>query len=153
MSVPQPRGVAARRGVNRVRLHPPPPAAGRYVNVSASSGAAVCIMLFELPRFGREFELLSSGALQSRDHQGHVLSGCQQLVNVWSDGPCTHTLPDLTRYLILDKSSPTGDLESQVVIMPVGHVVRRSGSVDIGHAHASGADLKVRAGVRWGLRL
>lgn len=42
--------------------------------------APAAVLLFELPRLGLEFELLSSGTVVSKAHSGYSLSRCQLLV-------------------------------------------------------------------------
>lgn len=54
----------------------------------SSKIAAVPELLFELPRFGLEFEL-REGRLLSKDHRGYCLSMCQQLVTKKSPGAAT----------------------------------------------------------------
>ncbi|KAL4434355.1 hypothetical protein ABPG75_000796 [Micractinium tetrahymenae] len=104
-------------------------------------------MLFELPRFGLEFELLPSGELRSLDYAGHRLAACQQL---WepaaaaghdggSSGAASYTLPDFQQYLVLEPAAP---LQRRLVIVPVGRAVRLEVAVEIEHSSASDADIK-----------
>ena len=102
-------------------------------------------MLFALPRFGLEFELLPSGQLRSLDYRGFALGSCQQLVNMWGDGAIAYTLPDFDQFLVLDKYDASGRLESQRVVVPHGRVERGRGHVAIQHASGCGATIQVRA--------
>lgn len=58
-------------------------AAGSSVTSSSDSSTNMgsgMLLLFELPRYGLEFELLADGRMLSKDHSGYCLSRCQQLV-------------------------------------------------------------------------
>lgn len=93
-----------------------------------ASSAGARQMLFELPRFGLEFEL-AGGQLRSLDHAGFVLAPCQQLwqpgaheegcagssgkdgssCSCGSSSSPSYTLPDFWQYLILQ---PAEDVQS-----------------------------------------
>ena len=150
---------------------------GSSAGCSAGAAADSCRpaqrrMLFELPRFSLEFELLVSGEqqageapddkqppsteLRSLDYAGYCLAACQQL---WEPGApvgdagsasaASNTLPDLTQYLVLEPAaaqqgcSAAAAPQRRLVIMPVGRAERWEGAVKIKHSDSCDADVKV----------
>lgn len=115
-------------------------------------------MLFELPRFGLEFEL-RGGELLSLDYAGYRLRACQQLVvpgaaatGGGSGGAVPrYTLPDFFQYLVLEQaagsssgsSSAAGQRGWQKVLVPEGRVERRQADVCVQHATSSNAGVQV----------
>lgn len=120
-------------------------------------------MLFELPRFGLEFEQ-REGQILSLDYSGYSLAQSQQLVSKTEDssdaGSVAYTLPNFQQYLVLQQlrrgEVVVGSGRAEVlVLVPVG-VVKCSGKgaddaacpaeqpVQVVVSHASGASVKVR---------
>lgn len=131
------------------------------------------LMLFELPRFRLEFELLVWGGeaqaeeprpgsdqpqtteLRSRDYAGYCLAPCQQLWEPAAAGgeggsfrAASYTLSDLGQYLVLHPAPQRGSRtaaapQRRLVIVPVGRAVRLEATVEIEHSSDSDADVKV----------
>lgn len=96
---------------------------------TTGSTCSTSVMLFELPRFGLEFELHSNGVLAPRDFKGYRLHKCQQLVSQAADGSAHYTLPDFVQYLVLQHSPelssdvvPGSGRSDVLVLVPAGQV-------------------------------
>jgi hypothetical protein len=111
-------------------------------------------MLFELPRFGLEFEL-RAGLLWSLDYSGYHLHPRQQLLSeqgCLSPGACSiktvYTLPNFRQYLVLQRAQQqsvmAGQRGGKRVIVPVGQVLRKMPEVAVVHGHCSSDHLEVR---------
>ncbi|KAL4428607.1 hypothetical protein ABPG77_008919, partial [Micractinium sp. CCAP 211/92] len=130
------------------------------------------LMLFELPRFRLEFELLVGAGeaqakeplpgdeqpqnteLRSLDYAGYCLAPCQQLWEPAAAGgkdggfrAASYTLPDLEQYLVLHPALQQGSgtvaaPQRRLVIVPVGRAVRLEAAVEIEHSSDSDADVK-----------
>ncbi|KAG2501267.1 hypothetical protein HYH03_001073 [Edaphochlamys debaryana] len=112
-----------------------------------------CLLLFELPRYGLEFELRSGGELASRDYPGYRLRRRQLLVDTGSDDGgygsdgVSYTLPGFQQYLVLEHSPAVrqllmGQRADELVLIPAGPVVRNGGKVAVVTSSGSGARLK-----------
>jgi hypothetical protein len=118
-----------------------------YVSSVNSSHGAACQqgdppdMLFELPRFGLEFEL-RAGSIWSKDYSGYCLHPCQQLLE---------HLPDFRQYLVLRQQQQGGGTVAQKggqrVLVPVGLVQRKREEVAVVHGSSCRDELKVRVKV------
>jgi hypothetical protein len=130
-----------------------------YVDAASSTGG-VCLtqgsprdMLFELPRFGLEFEL-RAGLVWSLDYSGYTLHPCQQLLAEQCrslgarSNSTAYTLPDFRQYLVMQRAQQQGVMAGQRggkrVIVPVGQVQRRLLEVAVVHGHSSSDHLEVR---------
>jgi len=109
------------------------------------------VMMFELPRYGLEFELVG-GSLVSLDYRGYRLASQQQLVSPVVSG---YTLPDFQQYLILETHDLLGATAvhraGTRVLIPAGSITAHTQVSGKGRAGvfvqvppASGAELKVR---------
>ncbi|KAG2492072.1 hypothetical protein HYH03_009568 [Edaphochlamys debaryana] len=110
-------------------------------------------LLFELPRYGLEFELRSGGELASRDYPGYRLRRRQLLVDTGSyagygSDRVSCTLPEFHQYLVLERSPAVRQLPvgaqrtDKLVVMPAGSVRRSGGQVALVTKSGSGARLK-----------
>lgn len=125
----------------------------------SSSGHGQELKLFELPRFGLEFELVGDSLL-SLDYLGYRLAQQQQLISPVVEG---YTLSDFQQYLILEQvtSSDTGNgakaavgtahVPSRKVLIPAGQVIAHDQNMGLGKfgvfievPSASGAHVEVR---------
>lgn len=135
----------------------------------SSSSSPAWRLLFELSRFGLEFELQRDGLVASRDHSGFSLSSCQRLVwqapagsaadavTAAAGGTC-YTLPGFTQYLLLERQEQPGSSSSsssapvvvpggpgeQIVLVPAGEVLLQSGGVSVAVSNEADARLQVR---------
>lgn len=108
---------------------------------TSTPGSQLTSLVWELPRYGLEFEQTGGGPLMSRDYSGYFLSPCQQLVGlptqhqtVTSDtepdcGHTCYTLPGFHQYLVLergsDKSTHTTSgarIADKLILVPEGLV-------------------------------
>ncbi|KAG2496793.1 hypothetical protein HYH03_005201 [Edaphochlamys debaryana] len=128
--------------------------AGRRAGAGARAGAASCQLIFELPRYGLEFELHRSGELVSRDYPGYRLRRSQRLVTTGTDAGygserVSYTLPDFKSYLVLERRPSERQLPAAaqqadaLVLIPAGPVQSRGGLVAVATGPGSGACLKV----------
>ncbi|KAG2494611.1 hypothetical protein HYH03_007376 [Edaphochlamys debaryana] len=110
-------------------------------------------LLFELPRYGLEFELRSGGELASRDYPGYRLRRRQLLIDIGSDAGygrarVSYTLPEFHQYLVLERSTavrqlPVGTQRADaLVLITAGPVQRNGGQVSVAMPSGSGARLK-----------
>ncbi|KAG2496538.1 hypothetical protein HYH03_005361 [Edaphochlamys debaryana] len=97
-------------------------------------------LLFELPRFGYEFELRSGGELASRDRAGYRLHRRQLLTDGDLERPqeASYTLPEFGQYLVLERQpspqqqpSSSSQGSAQLVLVPAGPVVRQADRVSV----------------------
>jgi hypothetical protein len=139
--------------------------AGSATITGGAGGEMAGGLLFELPRFGLEFELLQ-GVLVSRQYSGFTLGRQQQLV--WqpdalaggSTGaaapPLHYTLPGLCQYLVLKKLQPVaaaagapaaqqqGRAAATLMLVPAGAVLPPwDGGVRVQVDSACGARVQV----------
>ncbi|KAG2492053.1 hypothetical protein HYH03_009551 [Edaphochlamys debaryana] len=110
-------------------------------------------LLFEVPRYGLEFEVRSGGELTSRDYPGYRLCRRQLLVDAGSDAGygsdhVSYTLPEFHQYLVLERSPavrqrPVGAQRAdELVLIPAGPVQRNGGQVAVVVSSGCGASLK-----------
>ena len=97
-------------------------------------------ILWELPRYNREFEQHADGSISSKDFTGYDLASCQQLVaavqSAGSPGPAgaaegyngvEYSLPNFEQHLLLSRAPNSGALgqarrSDMLVLVPVGGV-------------------------------
>lgn len=120
---------------------------------SSKSSSDAAGMLFELPRFGLEFELRAGGVLASRNFRGYRLCQQQQLVGSAQGVSTSYQLPELQQYLVLRRDArlasdevPGAGRAEVLVLVPAGHVCKdfSSGRVWVELSNSSGAHLQVR---------
>lgn len=108
-------------------------------------------MLFELPRFGLQFEL-RGGELWSLDFAGRCLAPMQQLlVAPAADSSAFYQLPDFSQYLVLLQATQQGGAQAAgnqqgtalQLVVPVGRVRRLDAAVMVAHGQGSHDKLQV----------
>lgn len=125
---------------------------GQHTTGSAGTSSRV-LMVFDMPRFGLEFELHSDSILASRDFKGYCLDECQQLAEYTADGFVSYTLPDFQQYLVLRRCQrltagavPGSGRADMLVLVPSGLVQpgwAGAGKVAVAVDESCGAKLQV----------